>query len=698
MGTTEPAMPSQKQFWDVRDTARCRAIIILLFVNAVAWVQGIAPDTNDNSSTSLVNALLLSLVTIATMISTGCIFSTSMADDTRKRSFYLMVSTVSLLGALKLLQLALVTFDPSEHSRISMLERTLNARMTERGVIPPIFVLVMAVPFLATPAGFPPGLARKFAVFHSMVLLAVFVAISKKNSISCEPRCAPSADRWVALVHDASVTVAILAISYVACVPATKAGDAVVDDLRNRAQADSVLNHIIKNSMASVSAILEIELMKERLPIEAAAAETQALTACGGQDSWLQVALSELQRSMAWIASRQMLMALASNTYVTTMSPVNMNLFFKSVATGAKFKFHDATRALTHSVLQIAFDEKMARLALENGNSNAVMHGDGGEIEIGAEFRSEGTGDAGLLVLTLKNGVPRGSNLSSESLKALIRNLNEQDPSLQTKNDQRYSPRIELKKTSLGTQAGLPHIFLACRAARGSCDLSTSDDGNSVILTMTLPARLLPAATTTTLLSKTGECGRIEASAEPEMISGPGDRAVEETGLHDDELPKGCKVIAIDDSVMLCKAYERIVLPKLGADMALSKVIQPSSQKCVDDFVGDALGAATDGSLGASAHADVVILDQNIEFVESGVDQVVFGTDLATKLRLCGFTGLVVVRSANLETSDIEEYMKDGAVDVCLGKVGSNQMVAENIRKAFIVKQKEERNTDGVTS
>ena len=300
-----------------------------------------------------------------------------------------------------------------------------------------------------------------------------------------------------------------------------------------------------------------------------------------------------------------------------------------------------------------------------------------------------GTSDAGLIVLTLKNGVPPGSNLSSESLKALIRNLHEQDPSLQTRHDQQHAPRIDLKKSPLGTQAGFPHIVLACRGAQGSCDLNTSDEGNSVILTMTLPARLLPATTTTTtttLLSKRGEHGRIEAPTEPEMISGPEDETVEETDLPD-EMPKGCKVIAIDDSVMLCKAYERIVLPKLGADMARSMVIQPSSQKCVDDFVGDALGAVTDGSLGASAHADVVILDQNIEFMKSGANQVVFGTDLATKLRSCGFLGLIVVRSANVETSDIEEYMKDGAVDVCLGKVGSNQMVAENIKKAFIAKQ-----------
>jgi len=89
------------------------------------------------------------------------------------------------------------------------------------------------------------------------------------------------------------------------------------------------------------------------------------------------------------------LMALASKTYITTISPVDMAQFFNSVATRENFKFHDATRALTHSApnscVQIAFDEKMARLALENGITNAVQHGDGGEIEIGAEFRSEGT-------------------------------------------------------------------------------------------------------------------------------------------------------------------------------------------------------------------------------------------------------------------------------------------------------------------
>jgi hypothetical protein len=170
------------------------------------------------------------------------------------------------------------------------------------------------------------------------------------------------------------------------------------------------------------------------------------------------------------------------------------------------------------------------------------------------------------------------------------------------------------------------------------------------------------------------------------MISGPAGESAEETALSG-EMPKGCKVIAIDDSVMLCKAYERIVLPKLGADMARSKVIRPFSQKCVDDFVVDALGVVTDGSLDASAHADVVILDQNIEFVESGINKVVFGTNLATKLRSCGFTGLVIVRSASLEVCDKTDYHQNGAVDLCLRKLGSKHSGSvQTQRKAKEVK------------
>jgi hypothetical protein len=320
-------------------------------------------------------------------------------------------------------------------------------------------------------------------------------------------------------VHDASVTVAQLGISFFGCVPATEAGDAVVDDLRNRAQADSVLNHIIKNIMASVSVILEIELMTERLPEEASSTGLKTALTSHLQDGRdrLTAALSVIQRSMTWISSRQVLVALASKTYFTTMPPVDMSLFFKNVATREKFKFHDATRVLTHAApnsrLQIAFDEKMARLALENGITNAVQHGDGGEIEIGAEYHEGkavivirgrlqnfhpceingdvklGAGDVGLIVLTLKNGLVLGSNVSSESLRALLN---------QRSYNQSPSPRINLKKSSLGTQAGLPHIVLACRAAQGSCDLSTSDDGKSVILTVSLPARLLATASTTT--------------------------------------------------------------------------------------------------------------------------------------------------------------------------------------------------------
>jgi hypothetical protein len=336
--------------------------------------------------------------------------------QTCKKAFFLLISVVSVLGAFKLLHLAAVKLEPAELAATNPLERMLSAQM-ERGALSPLFVLTLGLPFAATPAGFPPYIARKIAMFHLVVLFVVFVIISKRIEVPCEPQCSPSesADRWVALIHDFSVTIAVLGIVYFGCVPATEAGDEMVailarqdHDLRAGRHADSVLNHVLKNSMAIVCASLEIQLMESQ-PVSRSLPEQEADTTgmttrasvlsarekiSSAEDrKWLEEALSELYRGMTWITSRQVLLAVAAETYQTSQSPIVIDNFFRSIATGGDFQFNDTTKSVTHALgtrKKLAFDEKMARLALENGKTNALLHGDGGEIKFGAEFRREG--------------------------------------------------------------------------------------------------------------------------------------------------------------------------------------------------------------------------------------------------------------------------------------------------------------------
>jgi hypothetical protein len=238
----------------------------------------------------------------------------------------------------------------------------------------------------------------------------------------------------------------------------------------------------------------------------------------------------------------------------------------------------------------------------------------------------------------------------------------------------------------------LPHIIIACRAARGNCDLSTSDDGKSVVLTVSLPAQLLaqPALSSSSdEIPKGGGSFNRAGSAHTRLDHASGE---------ENAMPDGSKVFVIDDSAMLCKCYRKIILPKLAADMASSKVVRPISQECVDEFIANILRVdnVDEGLREAkiTTEADVVILDQNIEFIELGVNRVVYGTDLAKQLRSHGYGGLLILRSANMEASDIEEYMRDGAIDECLGKAGSSQEVARGIRKAYRARRRKNAKTE----
>jgi hypothetical protein len=166
--------------------------------------------------------------------------------------------------------------------------------------------------------------------------------------------------------------------------------------------------------------------------------------------------------------------------------------------------------------------------------------------------------------------------------------------------------------------------------------------------------------------------------------------------VSDDSLTVGSKICTIDDSLMLCKGYERIILPHLNADMAASRVVRPTSHSDVDAFVDNALGGGGASTPGGCANrpADVVILDQNIEFEEHGAHRIVHGTSLAAQLRSAGFNGLVVVRSANMSSEDVEEYLRHGTVDCCIGKTGSNQKVAQDIKEALALKDRKKRSRE----
>lgn len=149
-----------------------------------------------------------------------------------------------------------------------------------------------------------------------------------------------------------------------------------------------------------------------------------------------------------------------------------------------------------------------------------------------------------------------------------------------------------------------------------------------------------------------------------------------------DSFPAGLKICVIDDSAMICKGYSRLLLPRLKVDEARSHVVCPKTKADCEFFL-DKVEGAHDGS----GPADIVLLDQNIELEKD----LCLGTELARDLRTRGFRGVVLVRSANTSSEDIQGYMKGGLVTACFGKNGNNNELATEIRAVYLGSSKKEK-------
>jgi len=133
-----------------------------------------------------------------------------------------------------------------------------------------------------------------------------------------------------------------------------------------------VLNHILKNSIAGAASLVELEVQERTVSEE--------------PHDLLDSALGELHSAISWCVSRQVMIDLSSGTYLTTHSPVGVTKFLTGLFSGTtSVDIKDSTQHV-----DIAFDEKLARLALENAKTNAKHHGDGNLLEVCAEFHEQG--------------------------------------------------------------------------------------------------------------------------------------------------------------------------------------------------------------------------------------------------------------------------------------------------------------------
>jgi len=139
-----------------------------------------------------------------------------------------------------------------------------------------------------------------------------------------------------------------------------------------------ILNHIIKNSVSGACAFIEIEL-------------TARCKSCA-QRSGLRAVQSQLNQTVEWCVMRQVMVELSSGVYKTTASPANVGQLMNQwmLSTGHDNFTIEVGSQINMSNTTILFDEKMAWIILQNTLTNAVAHGDGGNVEFTASLRDKG--------------------------------------------------------------------------------------------------------------------------------------------------------------------------------------------------------------------------------------------------------------------------------------------------------------------
>jgi len=609
---------------------------------------------------------------------------------------YISFIAVTMLGSFCALAVCL---DSDKGEDLSTIDELIHDHM-KIGVITPPIMLSLVIPILVIPTGVGVSFSRSLSFISFGIVLFISVAIAsylmnlRYVSDSVQRRFLAS------LAHDMISCFGLVAILNCTIVTGVEGNSDLIDTLQFGRMADSVLNHVIKNSIAGATTLLELDQLD---------AETAG---CHCQGAWTHQkdAMDQLHRTMKWCAFRQVLLDLTNGSYQSKLGPVDFAVLLNSLTGTGKgvrlFEVHDEVTtellraAKNGTEMVVALDENMLRLAIENSLSNAVAHGSGSTVRIVAKFNE----DKRMVEFIVENDLPPGSKVTTESLRnaqiLASRNSSDSASMATTKPTCILSSLLMREEAWSGgapnhsTNKGLRDIALACHGAGGKVELSVT--GSVVHVKLSFPAVLVPKPQSVPLKKRAigeslapssvllhGLVPAVAAAASSPLIIRnelqPGGNCTIDKDLKilDASLGgpgDGVVVWAIDDSATICKGYNKLLLPKIDANLSSSHVCCPSTKNDVAGFLNSAM----------LAPVDVVILDQNIELKDSR--EMTMGTDLAVELRNRHFEGLVLIRSGNSTAVDIKRYMQSGAVDGCLDKDGSYASLAEQINMLLLEK------------
>eukprot|EP00667_Euglena_gracilis_P002637 EG_transcript_2644 len=356
------------------------------------------------------------------------------------------------------------------------------------------------------------------------------------------------------------------------------------------------------------------------------------------QRNTLEGAMDRLRRGMRACKERQVFLKLVGGDYVPALHAVDLQEFGRELVAGRDV-------SINFKKLTVYTDESLLNLVLDNAISNAFRHGDPDNPQVtftidSSPLHSPLLPDCRhLLHFTLTNVAhPQRPPMTPEFAAQLLAGK------------ANVPPNSVLPALCDGV--GIAHSVLAAQA--GGITLQLSQQGELVTFCASVAAEVFPDEAPGTALSP---------------LAGAGAEA----------FPAGLCFAVLDDS----PTAQRLL------QFYITTWCSPGAVHCfgrreedIEEFVTTAL-----------AEADIVILDQNLEYSQPHL-----GSDVARRLRHAGFAGLICLRSANDSPEDRALYLRSGA-HCCFGKdLLGRQLMAELKEAYHLFKRTAAANAGGVSS
>eukprot|EP00667_Euglena_gracilis_P001149 EG_transcript_1149 len=354
-------------------------------------------------------------------------------------------------------------------------------------------------------------------------------------------------------------------------------------------QADTVLNHILKNTMADAAACIQLyaEDKVAQVPPDLA----QAVTC--------------LARGMQWCRKRHVLLRMSEGDYLPALHPVSLREFGEQLVRG-----RDVLSSFPNEV--VLLDEVLCDILLDNALNNAFRHGNPPDPDVQffvdlAPLEEPGSTPSGRRSAG-SGGLSRASSHRQHRLLTFcIRNRADPNKPPVTPdliNTVLMGHRVSeefVYSSALSEHLGLRHMFKV--AETHQMDMSLKQEGDTVVLRALLKVQLAKERS---------------VLVQPDIVP----------ELEDIPLPTGLNIWALDDSPIARRLME-YSLPKYFPGSTVS-------------VLGDTPADIQLFIAGASAHADIIILDQHLDYSTESF----LGTAVLADLLQQGCRAFVCFRSA----------------------------------------------------